>query len=205
MLKGITWGQFSIFILLATGAYYLYVFAVFYKGGALGARRRKGEATPGLDTRDEGIGKEDSTDEAGMAVPEKVKELPEGGVKPSAKLEGTANRGHMLEGKVRLGEMKEEKAKQVASSKGKGVAAAQEDLPQLALKAISTIRQVITQGIENKLDRQNVMDHVGEVLRDYKKLRKTEHAETINNVLVRVCANDLSLELGEKELAELWK
>jgi len=72
-------------------------------------------------------------------------------------------------------------------------------------RAIGVIRQVIAQGIDNKLDRENVLDHIREVLRDYKKLQKTEYAETIKNFLVRICKSELSLEIGEAELAELWK
>jgi len=75
----------------------------------------------------------------------------------------------------------------------------------MALKAIATIRQVIAQGIENKLDQDNILDHIREVLGNYRRLRKTEHAETINNFLIRVCATELSLKLSDKVLAELWK
>jgi hypothetical protein len=72
-------------------------------------------------------------------------------------------------------------------------------------RAIEVIGQVVGQGIENKLDRENVLDHIREILRENKQLRKTEFAETINNFLVRVCASELSLQLGERELTELWK
>ena len=76
---------------------------------------------------------------------------------------------------------------------------------EMMQQAIGMIRKVIAQGIENKLDRENVLDHIREVLSDYRKLRKTEYAETINNFLIRILAAELSLELGEQELAALWK
>jgi hypothetical protein len=69
-------------------------------------------------------------------------------------------------------------------------------------QAIGVIRQVIEQGIENKLDRENLLDHIKEVLGDYRQLRKTEYGETINNYLIRVCSSELSLELGEREMVE---
>ena len=72
-------------------------------------------------------------------------------------------------------------------------------------RAIAVIRQVIAQGIENKLDRENLLDHIKEVLGSYRQLRKTEYAETINNFLIRVCSSELSLEIGEAELTDLWK
>ena len=40
MLKGITWGQFSGFILVVTGVYYLYVVVSYYKDEILGLLRR---------------------------------------------------------------------------------------------------------------------------------------------------------------------
>ncbi|HEV9036264.1 MAG TPA: hypothetical protein VGQ51_06590 [Puia sp.] len=183
MLKGITWVQFSIFILVAASLYYLYVAAVFYRAGVL-RTRRKGEPAPGQNTREETIRKENGAEEATTRLPAKSQE----------EAPGRVGQGGM-EGKAAL----------PRNVKEKEAVAATDDLPQLALKAIATIRQVIAQGTENKHDRQNVMDHIGEVLTDYRKLRRTEHAETINNFLIRVCASDLSLHLSEKELAELWK
>jgi hypothetical protein len=72
-------------------------------------------------------------------------------------------------------------------------------------RAIGVIRQVIAQGIENKLDRENLLDHIREVLSGFDALRKTEYADTINNFLMRTCSSELSLQLGEKELQRLWK
>ncbi|MDO6431560.1 hypothetical protein Q4E93_13225 [Flavitalea sp. BT771] len=72
-------------------------------------------------------------------------------------------------------------------------------------RAIAVIRQLISQGIENKLDRENLLDHIREVLSDYRELRGTAYDQAINNFLVRVCSSEFSLMLGEGELAELWK
>jgi len=94
MLKGITWGQFSSFILVVAGVYYLYVFAVYYKAGALGAIRRKGRAAPAQDAMNDREAKEDGGGEA-AAAPEKLKGL----------AEGKANQGQMSEGRARQGAM----------------------------------------------------------------------------------------------------
>lgn len=42
MLKGITWGQFSVFLLWVAVVYYLYVLLAYYRTEALGWIRRKG-------------------------------------------------------------------------------------------------------------------------------------------------------------------
>jgi hypothetical protein len=79
------------------------------------------------------------------------------------------------------------------------------DLFKMMQQAIGVVRVMISQGAENKLDRENLLDHLHEVLKGYRKLRGTEYAETINNFLVRVCSSELSLALGADDLAELWK
>jgi hypothetical protein len=72
-------------------------------------------------------------------------------------------------------------------------------------QAIAVVRQVVTQGTEHKLDRENLLDHLREVLSNYRQLKGTDYAGTINNYLMRVCSSEFSLHLGEVELAELWK
>jgi|SRR6185437_11279752 len=89
--------------------------------------------------------------------------------------------------------------------KGHDIASSGEERFQQMQRAIAVLRQVIMQGIENKLDRGNLLDHIHEVLKEHRQLQKTEYAETINNFLIRVCSSELGLELGEAELAELWK
>ena len=163
MLKGITWGQFSIFIMVVTGGYYLYVFFAYYRAEALTWLRGSGgeRKVDVLKGADNNRGSDGSTPKAAAGQVELFKSgEPSGG------------------GDERF---------------------------QAMQRAIGVIRQVIAQGIENKLDRENLLDHIKEVLGSYRQLRQTEYAETINNFLIRVCAGELSLELGEGELAGLWK
>lgn len=163
MLNGISWGQFTIFILVVTGTYYLYVWVCYFKGEAFGWMSRK-EGTPKGKHEDQ---KADND------------------VKPVGEPGAATNQAELFE----------------REGSGKG---GNEQFQEME-RAIAVIRQVIAQGIENKLDRENLLDHIREVLGDYRELRQTEYGETINNFLVRVCAGELSLELGEKELAGLWK
>ncbi len=72
-------------------------------------------------------------------------------------------------------------------------------------RAIAVIRKVIAEGISYKLDRENLLDHIREVLCDYGQLRGTVYDQTINKLLVRVCASEFSLVLDESELAALWQ
>jgi hypothetical protein len=165
MLKGITWGQFSIFILVVTGVYYLYVVACYYRDEVLGLFRRK---------------------KLGLVNSSKNTPSGTGGVsKGDPEPQATENQGELF-------------GKEDAARGG-------DERFELMQRAIGVIRRVVTQGIESKLDRENLLDHIREVLRDYRQLRKTEYAETINQFLIRVCSAELSLEIGEQELAALWK
>jgi hypothetical protein len=157
--------RFSIFILVVTGFYYLYVILGYYRAEAFGWLMRKGYKKK----------------EGERAV--KGDDNIESGCEPEPKAKASLPQ---LFDKERSGTGGDEQFQQMQ-------------------QAIAVIRQVITQGIENKLDRENLLDHVREVLGDYRKLRKTEYAETINNFLIRVFSSELSLELGERELAGLWK
>ena len=156
MLKGITWGQFSIFILVVTVIYYLYVYLRFFTADVRRWLRHKPTNSTGTNNTD----KEEKTESTSGQGELFKKEVPENG---------------------------------------------EDKLFGLMQQAITTIRQVIAQGIENRLDRENLLDHVREVLRDYRQLKDTEYAETINNFLMRVCSSELSLELGEGEAAVLWR
>lgn len=165
MLNGITWGQFLIFIGVAVGAYYVYIFLAYY-----GAEVRKWLGRKAGANRDNEVGPKGNGNVAASSEPE-----------PKA----TGGQAELFV--------------------PDGPATGQDEQFQVMQRVFGMLRQVIMQGIENKLDRGNLLDHIHEVLRENRQLWKTEYAETINNFLVRVCSSELSLELGEAELAELWK
>lgn len=165
MLKGITWGQYGVFILLVTAGYYLYIGLRFWgKGIISGSRARK-------------LGSIDMKRMQGGA-----RNGREGGESSSAP----------------------ESDQVELFDQGDKVAAGNEMFKAMH-HAIVVVRELIAWAVENKLDRENLLDHLHEALSKYRQLRGTDYAGTINNYLVRVCSSEFSLQLGEAELAELWK
>ena len=165
MLKGISWGQYGVFILLVTAGYYLYIGLRFWGAGIIsGSGRRKFGATD-------------------------LKRVP-GGAR-----EGRASADPAVASESDQAELFER-----ADGVTKG-----NELFKAMQRAIEVVRQVIAQGVEHKLDRGNLLDHLREVLSNYRQLKGTDYAGTINNFLARVCSSEFSLQLGEAELAELWK
>src|SRR5579872_3897676 len=114
MLKGITWGQFSIFIMVATGAYYLYVALRYYRAEVLGWVTRKGGRVSGSSKRDRDGNNKD------------------------------------YQGKPAAGNQAELFGKEGPGGGG-------DEQFQTMQRAIEVIRQVIAQGTENKLDRENLL------------------------------------------------
>ena len=162
MLKGITWGQYGIFILLATATYYLYVVLRFWGAGIISrSGRRKSGAID-------------------------LKRVPGGG---RASGDSSVAPGS---DQVELFEQ----ADKVAEGN---------EMFKAMQHAIGVVRELIAWAVQNKLDRENLLDHLHEALGKYRQLRGTDYAGTINNYLVRVCSSEFSLQLGEAELAELWK
>jgi hypothetical protein len=165
MLKGITWGQFGVFILVATGIYYIYIGLRFY-GSEIIRRPVRGNSGSTWGSRVQGqetAGK--SGDDPALASNSDQSEL-------FGQTDKVAEGNEMF------------KAMQ---------------------HAIGVVRQLIAWAVENKLDRENLLDHLHEALSKYRQLRGTDYAGTINNYLVRVCSSEFSLQLGEAELAELWR
>ena len=165
MLQQVSWGQFSVFILILTGVYYLYVVMRYYReevAGWMSHKRKRERDSNGRSNTAESKGGQDEAAPAPAAN--------------QAELFLQDRRGGQDDAHFRTME-----------------------------RAIAVIRQLITQGIENKLDRENLLDHIREVLSDYRELRGTTYDQAINNFLVRVCSSEFSLMLGEGELAELWK
>ncbi len=72
-------------------------------------------------------------------------------------------------------------------------------------EAIGVLGEVVKQSAANQLDRENLLDHIRQVLGGFLQLRGTTYDDAVNNFLVRVCATELSLVLSDGDLAELWK
>jgi hypothetical protein len=165
MLKGISWGQFTVFILLATVGYYLYVGVRFFGSeiiGKIGRRKLGGERVDDA----KAITRFGKSDHGGGTVPE-------------------VDQAELFERSDKIAEGNE--------------------LFKAMEHAIGVLRELVAWAVANKLDRDNLLDHVHEVLAKYRQLKGTDYAGTINNYLVRVCSSEFSLQLAEAELAELWK
>jgi hypothetical protein len=165
MLKGITWGQYGVFILLATAGYYLYIGLRFWGSGIVSGFGR---------------GKSGSID---------LNRLP----------------GRAREGKAGSDSSAVPGSDQVELFEQADKVAEGNEMFKAMQHAIGVVRELIAWAVQNKLDRENLLDHLHEALSKYRHLRGTDYAGTINNYLVRVCSSEFSLQLGEAELAELWK
>jgi hypothetical protein len=165
MLKGITWGQYGVFIVLVTAGYYLYIGLRFWGAGIISSARRRKPGSLYL-----------------KGVPGRAR----GGVvgDESSAAPGS-DQAELFEQTDRVAEGNE--------------------MFKAMQHAIGVVRELIAWAVENKLDRDNLLDHLHEALSKYRQLRGTDYAGTINNYLVRVCSSEFSLQLGEAELAELWK
>jgi hypothetical protein len=165
MFKGITWGQYGVFILLATAGYYLYIGLRYWGPGMIPGSGRPKSGSIDMNR-----------------VPSRSREGKEGAESTAAP---GSDQAELFE-------------------QGDKVAEGNEMFKAMQ-HAIGVVRQLIAWGVQNKLDRENLLDHLHEALGKYRQLRGTDYAGTINNYLVRVCSSEFSLQLGEAELAELWK
>lgn len=165
MLKGITWGQYSVFILLITAGYYLYIGLRFWGAGIIvnSGRRRSGSID--------------------------LTRVPRG-----------AREGKAASDSSTVPESDQAELFEQADKAAEG-----NEMFKAMQHAIGVVRELIAWAMQNKLDRENLLDHLHEALSKYRQLRGTDYAGTINNYLVRVCSSEFSLQLGEAELAELWK
>src|SRR5580700_3056759 len=165
MLKGITWGQYGVFILLVTAGYYLYIGLRFWGSGIVS-----------------GFGR-------GRSVSIDLNRL----------------QGRARQGKASIDSSPAPESDQAELFEQAGKVAEGNEMFKAMHHAIGVVRELIAWAVQNKLDRENLLDHLHEALSKYRQLSGTDYAGTINNYLVRVCSSEFSLQLGEAELAELWK
>ena len=78
-------------------------------------------------------------------------------------------------------------------------------LTSVTEKVIAQLKQVVSRGVDEGIDREELMDHIGEVLAGYGQLRQTPFQTAIDNFLIRTCSTNFSLELTEEELSVLWR
>jgi hypothetical protein len=71
-------------------------------------------------------------------------------------------------------------------------------------KVIGLLKQMISDGVTSGIGRDDLLDHIRELLAQYRHLRRTQYQIAINNFLVRSCASNFSLPLADEDLAKLW-
>lgn len=145
MLEGISWGQFTEFMLVATSGYYVYVLGRYYRREIVARLRgrpepkAKGAGPPGTKT----------------------------GVQPGEDAGG-----------VMFKAMEE---------------------------AIGHLKAITAQAVANKMDSENMLDHVRELLGRYRQLKGTAYESAVNNFLVRTCSTNFSVALSDAEVKALWE
>ena len=71
-------------------------------------------------------------------------------------------------------------------------------------KVISLLKGVVSDGLTSGIGRDDLLDHLREILGGYRQLRKTPYQEAINNFIDRICSSNFSLQLSAEDLAGLW-
>jgi hypothetical protein len=70
---------------------------------------------------------------------------------------------------------------------------------------VEIIGQIIEQGRDNEMDRENVLDHVRQVISETRELKGTKYERIINSYIRRVWSGEMGTTLEEDEVADLWK
>ena len=72
-------------------------------------------------------------------------------------------------------------------------------------KAITLLKGVVSQGAASGTGKEELTDHIREVLGSYRQLRGTQYEEGINSFLVRTCASNFQFVLDAELLKRLWR
>ena len=76
---------------------------------------------------------------------------------------------------------------------------------KLMERKVEIIGQIIEQGRDNEMDRENVLDHVRQVINETRELKGTKYERIINSYIMRVWSGEMGTLLEEDEVADLWK
>ena len=71
-------------------------------------------------------------------------------------------------------------------------------------EAVGHLKGIVAQGVASKMDRENLLDHMHQVLLRYGQLRGTPYEGAVNNFIARTLSSSFSLVLGETEVKSLW-
>jgi len=187
MLRSISWGQFTEFMLMATGIYYFYVIARYYRKEITAFFFGSHGRAPAPDS-----GK----------VEGKVVAMPE----LSAGKEGMSQRGNDLPGLSQgnpPGHLPEVEQADLFEAR-EGFPDQSSELFKAMDIVITLLKEVVSQGVADGINREELTDHIREVLASYHQLKQSPYQEAINSFLIRTCSTNFSLVLEGADLDVLW-
>ena len=78
------------------------------------------------------------------------------------------------------------------------------DLFKVTEKVIMLLRQVVNEAAATGVRRDELEDRMRMLLSGYRQLVKTPYQVSVNNFISRACMTTFSLQLSDREIAELW-
>lgn len=83
-------------------------------------------------------------------------------------------------------------------------AGAAPELFKVMEKVVGVLKSVVAQAVAGGTEKEELLDHIQEVLAGYGHLRGTPYQESINRFLMKTCSSNFSLVLGDMDLVDLW-
>jgi hypothetical protein len=69
---------------------------------------------------------------------------------------------------------------------------------------VAILKDVVAQGLAEKMEKEQLLTQIAEILSRYGQLKNTPYQASINSFLTRTCASNFSLVLEQGDLAALW-
>jgi len=207
MLQSISWGQFIKFTAVLTVGYYAYLGWLFYGRQAmafLAGKKEKEEAKPLQPVAGGMTGQVGPGGGVGGAAGGKAEVVGAGGQMVPAGAGTAMSRSERPLG----GESGTSGGDggQPTLFRGEQVAAGQSpELFKVMEKVIALLKGVVSQGVANGIQEEELTDHIRQVLTGYHQLKRTPYQVAINNFLIRTCTSNFSLLLDEERLEILWR
>ena len=211
MLSGISWKDFFECMAVLLVLYYIYVVAKYYRLEVIGlvtGKRSVEEDARAADTRSGSVVVGPDRKPVGELAVVPVSEdantgQPGAGVGPGGNAVGKAAGSNGRDSPLSGGAGGTD---QVTLFKGEGPGPGQTpELFKVMEKVLTRLKGVVSQAVVAGTNRDELTDHVSEVLSGYRQLKGTPYQEAINNFLVRTCTSNFSFTPDEQELQGLWR
>ena len=193
MLRSISWGQFTEFMLMATGIYYFYVLARYYRKEITAFFFGSHGKAPVSDIG-KTVGKVVAMSEQEKAA-DKEGMPPRGDELPGHKHDNTPDNTVSLPPVVAQADLFDER---------EGLPDQSSELFKVMDKVINLLKDLVSQGVATGIGREELTDHIREVLSNYHQLKQSPYQEAINSFLIRTCSTNFSLMLEAADLDVLW-